>query len=95
MECALGLIGKPCSCVQFIKMHIIYYKSHENLISTASHVKTRISNTSYMRTCIRSAVMCTVSEWGNQIRGSYDKTIITVVTLVCVAVGIITHVAHS
>ena len=35
-------MGKPCSCTQFIKSCIYYYKSHENPISTTSHARIRI-----------------------------------------------------
>ena len=58
-------MGKPCSCTQFIKSHIFYSKSRKNQVTRESVS----GSTSHVR-CVRTC---------NEIGGSYDKIIITIV----------------
>ena len=57
-------IGKPCSCIQFNKTCIVYYKSRKN---PYQYYKSRENPSQVLQ------VMC------NEIEGSYDKIIITIV----------------
>ena len=62
-------MGKPCSCMQFIKSYIF----------ATSHSRIRISTTSYARIHI-SYYNSRVLVWTcNEIEGSYDEIIITIV----------------
>ena len=72
-------MGKPCSCTQFIKSHILYYKSRDNLYQ---YYKSR-ENPYQVLQVTRESVSGTTSHvrcvWTcNEIEGSYDKIIITI-----------------
>ena len=77
-------MGKPSSCTQFIKSPIFYSKSRENPYQYCKSREnpyqvlqvTRKSvsgTTSHVRICISTTSPC------NEIEGSYDKIIITIV----------------
>ena len=73
-------MGKPCSCTQFIKSRIFYYKSREN---PYQYCKSR-ENPYQVLQVTRESVSGTTSHvrcvWTcNEIEGSYDKIIITIV----------------
>ena len=63
-------MGKPCSCMQFIKFTASHVKIR---ISTTSHTRIRISTTSHVRILIRYC------KSRKEIEGSYDKIVITIV----------------
>ena len=73
-------MGKPCSCTQFIKSHIFYYKSRKNPYQCC---KSR-QNPYQVLQVTRESVSGTTSHVRcvstcNEIEGSYDKFIITIV----------------
>ena len=73
-------MGKPCSCTQFIKSRIFYCKSREN---PYQYCKSR-ENPYQVLQVTRESVSGTTSHvrcvWTcNEIEGSYDKIIITIV----------------
>ena len=84
-------MGKPCSCMQFIKSRNFYYKSHKN---PHQYYKSRENPYQYYK----SRALRLNVQWG-----SYDKIIINMVPnytgkniiYVFVAVGIATRAAHS
>ena len=71
---------KPCSCTQFIKSRIFYYKSrenpyqyrksHENPYQVLQVTRESVSGTTSHVRCVWTC---------NEIEGSYDKIIITIV----------------
>ena len=63
-------IGKPSSCIQFIKSHIFYYKSRENPYQVLQVMWESVSDTASHMHCIWTC---------NKIEGSYAKIIITIV----------------
>ena len=63
-------MGKPCSCTQFIKSRIFYSKSREN---PYQYCKSRVNLYQVLQ------VTCAASEPFNEIEGSYNKIIITIV----------------
>ena len=73
-------MGKPCSCTQFIKSRIFYCKSREN---PYQYCKSR-ENPYQVLQVTRESVSGTTSHVRcvgpcNEIEGSYDKIIITIV----------------
>ena len=66
----MGVNGKPCSCMQFIKSRIFYYKSRDN---PYQYYKSRENPYQVLQ------VTCTASERAMKIEGSYGKIIITIV----------------
>ena len=81
-------MGKACSCMQFIKRHIFYCKSRENLYY---YYNSRKNPYQVLQ------ITCAASE---RAMGSYDKIIIIIVPSYTgknsfVAVGIVTHAVHS
>ena len=84
-------MGKPCSCMQFIKSRNFYYKSHKN---PHQYYKSRENPYQYYK----SRALHLNVQWG-----SYDKIIINIVPsytgkkniYVFVAIGIATCAAHS
>ena len=63
-------MGKPCSCTQFIKSRIFYYKSRENPYQVLQVTRESVSGTTSHMRCVSTC---------NEIEGSYDKFIITIV----------------
>ena len=70
-EC-MGVNGKPCSCMQFIKSHIFYYKLPENLYQ---YYKSRNNPYQYYKSHKNSYLRL---KW-NEIEALYNKIIITIV----------------
>ena len=67
----MGDNGDPCSCTQFIKCCIFYYKSHKNLYQSVLQVTRKSRENTYQVlqvACVRL-----------NLQGSFDKTIITIV----------------
>ena len=63
-------MGKPSSCMQFIKSCISYYKSRENLYQVLQVTRESVSGTTSHVRCVWAC---------NEIEGLYDKIIITIV----------------
>ena len=64
-------MGKPCTCTQFIKSRIFYYKSHENPYQALQVTRESVSGTTSHVCCLWTC---------NKIESSYDKIIVTIVS---------------
>ena len=66
----MGVKGKPCSCTQLIKSQMFYYKSCENPYQVLQVTRESVSGTTSHVRCVETC---------NEIEGSYNKIIITIV----------------
>ena len=65
----MGSIGKPCSCIQFIKSRIFYCKSCKNPYQYYKSCENPYQVLQVTHACVWTC---------NEIEGSYDKIIITI-----------------